>query len=511
MKPVNIISAYNSGMLEIGKKELTKGFELSVHESGTLSRFVDLLKKQDARSICFSGYYVGYSIKQISKEFDLLRFSEELVINIELKGPLDEERKLEKISRQMNQNYYYLKSLGKRVLLYTYIEDDGLYTLNYESNEVRKTDISKLVKELKDQTVDYKINPDNLFVPKNYLISVFNNPQRFLNGEYFLTDHQQEIKKEILDNIKKGIYKTYCIPANAGTGKTLLAYDIARHMIRCNDSLLIIHCGKLNGGQSELNSSGFRIIPIRTINKYFIDSLDYTNIKIIIVDESQRISSYQLDLIIDKSFELKIPIVFMYDTKQYLKTGETKEIYDYIKGYNESIPLLKKRLKNKIRTNKEMASFIQNLGDIGSSNSYLNYEDITIEYFNELEDVEEYIKDLEKYNEWKAITYTTSIHNIEPLDNIADVCNANAHDVIGQEFDKVVFVMDSNFKYNGEGKLTTRQTYYSAGGMLYQIVTRVVEELKIIVLNNPNLFIKLLEIKHSSLSVANNKNKPEIL
>lgn len=36
----------------------------------------------------FDGYYVGYSIKQISKEFDLLRLSKDLVIDIELKSDL---------------------------------------------------------------------------------------------------------------------------------------------------------------------------------------------------------------------------------------------------------------------------------------------------------------------------------------------------------------------------------------------------------------------------------------
>lgn len=55
--------------------------------------------------------------------------------------------------------------------------------------------------------------------------------------------------------------------------------------------------------------------------------------------------------------------------------------------------------------------------------------------------------------------------------------------------------MDSNFQYSPNGHLTARGSYYSAPGMLYQIVTRVVDNLKIIVLNNPDLYLKLLEIK----------------
>ena len=70
----------------------------------------------------------------------------------------------------------------------------------------------------------------------------------------------------------------------------------------------------------------------------------------------------------------------------------------------------------------------------------------------------------------------------------------NAHDVIGQEFSKVAFVMNDNFKYDGN-RLAAKRGYYSAQGMLYQIVTRVIDELKIVVLDNPSLYLKLLEIK----------------
>lgn len=56
--------------------------------------------------------------------------------------------------------------------------------------------------------------------------------------------------------------------------------------------------------------------------------------------------------------------------------------------------------------------------------------------------------------------------------------------------------MDQNFKYNDANRLTAKKGYYSPDGMLYQIVTRVVDELKIIVLDNPELYLKLLEIKN---------------
>ena len=55
--------------------------------------------------------------------------------------------------------------------------------------------------------------------------------------------------------------------------------------------------------------------------------------------------------------------------------------------------------------------------------------------------------------------------------------------------------MDENFKYDEENKLLAHGSYYSAKGMLYQIVTRVINQLKIVVLDNPDLYCKILEIK----------------
>lgn len=499
MKPINIISAHNSSVLKIKNRELREGFDLSGHESKTLSKLIDLLKDQGAHSGCFDGYYVGYSIKQIGKEFDLLRFSEDLVINIELKAPLNEGVKEKKISRQMNQNYYYLKFLGKEILIYTYIEDDGLYILNCQNGQVEKVDASQLVEALMNQKVDYKIDPDHLFIPRHYLVSVFNDTERFLSGEYFLTNHQQNIKKEILSCINKRDYKMYCIQASAGTGKTLLGYDIARYMIEHNYSPLVIHCGKLNHGHLKLIELGWEIYSAKDIDKGFICRWNNSNIDIVIVDEAQRISRIQLDLIIDKSINLKLPIIFMYDFNQYLIAGGSKDIYDYIQKSKKDIPVIKRRLTNKIRTNKEMASFIENLIHIGSSKSYLNYENITIEYFSELEDIVEYIGNLEKHHDWKTIAYTPSSNNLESSAKMGNICETRVHDVIGQEFSKVVLIMDSSFKYNKDGRLEVKEAYSDAIGMLYQIVTRVVEELKIIVHDNPDLFIKLLGIKHFTI------------
>lgn len=501
MKPTNLISAYQ-GAIAFQNKTVDTDKKLSIGlkpaEARTLAKLYEILKLHDETFIILDGYYIGYTIKQIGKEFDLLRFSNDMVINIELKSPLDEQIKIQKITEQMRQNYYYLKFLGKDVLIYTYIEDDALYQYDFENDTCSKADFKTLIEALHIQIVDSKVNPDQLFVPSNYLISPFNHTKKFINNEYFLTGSQQEIKKQILKALESNLYEYFCISANAGTGKTLMLYDIAKTLINTfgADSVLTIHCGKLNDGHFELiDKYGWNIISIARIHKHTAENLITENLNLILIDEAQRIRTWQLDNIIKISFECKIPIIFAYDKKQFLSQGETLDLYDYITENFKEITTHKKELTNKIRTNREMASFITNLMNIGKSNSFLNYGAISIEYFDSFDDVKNYIEYLDNQKGWKAIKYTTSRFQLNALDALLPICSTNAHDVIGQEFDKVAVVMDKNFSYDESGTLIAFGSYYSAIGMLYQIVTRVVNELKIIVLDNPNLYCQLLEIK----------------
>ena len=500
MKPTNLISAFQGlkafNECKDSEQKVVAPYKISDNEATVLGSFCDLLNKYDCPFAVFDGYYIGYSIKQISKEFDLLRFSEDLVINIELKQELNlsVDEKIEKVLKQQSKNFYYLKALQKNIFIFTYVENDGLYEYANLLNETKKISCEELIDILKNQNFDINIDPDKLFIPSNYLVSPFNSTERFLDGEYFLTGSQEEIKNELLKKITSD-YVMYCITADAGTGKTLLLYDIARTISESNKTILI-HCGKLNEGHELLRDKfDWNIYSIRNIKAPTIDRYIDDTVKAIFIDESQRIRKDQLEMIIGKSKELKIPIIFSYDTKQYLSEGESKNIYEYIKTNYPEINIYKKSLTNKIRTNKNISSFITNLIQIGKSNSCLDYSDITIEYFENINDIKRNIHYLEKRDDWKCITYTSSQYSRESIDVVASLSDFKAHDVIGQEFKKVVFVMDDNFRYDDSGKLQYRKCYYSLPGMFYQIITRVINEMKIIVFNNKSLYCKLLQIK----------------
>ena len=442
----------------------------------------------------FDGYFVGYTIKQIGKEFDLLRFGDDTILNIELKSEMKVANKAKKILKQMEINYYYLNFLGKRVVVVTYVENDGFYIYVPETKTLEAIDSKKVSYIIKNHVPNMTIDPDCEFVPSNYLISPFNSTDAFINGEYFLTTRQQTIKEEIITELKTTPSSYFCIAANAGTGKTLLTYDIAKEQIQTGKKVVLIHSGKLNEGHQKLKDkfgwtiysvSQFKRIPV----KYVLGECD-----LMLIDEAQRIRRPQLESIIEYSQNRGIPIIFSYDPKQFLRDGEDRDVQSYLEATHPEIPVKSKKLTTKIRTNKELASFITNLFEIGKSKDHLNYSCITVNYIEEETQLKPYIEYLRKQQGWQPITFTTSLYDLDPFDSLADVSDKNAHDVIGQEFSKVVFVMDENFQYVGN-RLAAKHAYYSPTGMLYQITTRVVDELKIIVFNNPDLYLKLLEIK----------------
>lgn len=74
----------------------------------------------------------------------------------------------------------------------------------------------------------------------------------------------------------------------------------------------------------------------------------------------------------------------------------------------------------------------------------------------------------------------------------------NTHHIIGQEFDNVIFSMDRNFRYTAEGRLQGKKhpnPDYIFYKLWYQGVSRAREKLCILIIDNEELFEKILSVK----------------
>lgn len=134
----------------------------------------------------------------------------------------------------------------------------------------------------------------------------------------------------------------------------MLVYDIVKTLKEENKNPLIIHCGNLNDGQHILKENGWEIIPIKDLKYHNL--LEYDAV---IIDEAQRIYPSQLDEVIEKIKQGTGSCIFSYDKVQTLaKNEENNDIDSKIKKINQ---IYTYKLSEKIRTNKEIATFIKML------------------------------------------------------------------------------------------------------------------------------------------------------
>lgn len=461
------------------------GVVIRKSESLDLDRFIQLLRKASQNIKTLDNYYIGYTIPQISKEFDLLRLGENYIINIELKR----ESTIDKIKEQLVRNKYYLSFLNVNVLNYAFTADKGrLYKLD-NSNDLIEENFIELAKVLINQVLMKTQNIDELFNPSNYLVSPFNSTLEFINGNYFLTGQQEEIKRNTLEIISKNKPAFIKISGAAGTGKSLLVYDIVKEFYK-TDKVLIIHCGFLNDGHYKLRDEySWDIIPIKNLTLK-----NLSKYSLVMIDEVQRIYPGQLEYIIQNITTSKASCIFALDNQQCLKKEEiTNKIGDRIDDKTNPV---KFHLTEKIRTNKEIASFIKCVFDRALTVEKFNRSNIELVYFKEYSAAKEYLSLLSS-NEWKVINYTPSRKHVLPYDNYALDNEDNAHTVIGQEFDKVVAVIDSHFFYKNN-KLSTKnysnRPFYHPTKMLFQIMSRTRRKLCFIVVDNPEIMERCLSI-----------------
>lgn len=251
----------------------------------------------------FEGYYIGYRIPQIGKEFDLIRFEKDRIINIELKSGLTDEPK---ILKQLERNYYYLSALQREKHHYVFVSSERKFYY-YSQGALQEIQAQTLYQTLKNPQIE-QISPDVLFAPVNYLISPFNNTKLFIQNEYFLTGYQEEIYKKILDGINTKTQDIFSISGQAGTGKTLLIYHIVKNLIKQQYQVAIVHCASLNDGINKLKQLKWHIYTIKEFN------IEQVKADVIVIDESQRISIGQLQQIL-RGKENKI-LIFSHDVYQ---------------------------------------------------------------------------------------------------------------------------------------------------------------------------------------------------
>lgn len=503
MDSVNLYVLYQGQDLdkfEDYKKALSNSYQKSKdkeEEIRTLLFLIEVLMENGVDIENLDNFFFGFSIPHIGKEFDLLKIYENgPVINIELKSqPVGEE----KIEKQLKQNRYYLEHLSDEIYTFTFVKNksEAIWYF-YDGERLKESCIEDMIRLLKLKGVPVQANIEKLFKERKYLISPINNPRAFVQGKYYLTNQQEQIKNTIVKQIQEGQHMIWGIKGSAGTGKTLLLYDIAKTLAE-NMLVCVIHSGILSPGHIHLSRNLNRVlgdnITIMGVLECNKDVILKGGYECILVDEAQRLYQPDFDYLIEIFKEKNINCIFSYDYKQVLSHAEKKR---NIPGQLARIEDFKEqKLSERIRTNAEVNSFIKNVIDLKNCpKSYVDYSNIEVLYATDYSVAKEIVNYYMEEKKYKFITYTPSRYVDNEIDKFSGY--TNTHHVIGQEFDNVIICMDNNFRYNEEGRLQGKvhpNPDYIFYQLWFQGVSRAREKLCILIIGNEKLFDSILEIK----------------
>ena len=496
VRAINLLSLLNAqaDLNDLSFKKYVGGFGINPHirtnELEDLQALVDALRSRTPFTYIFNGFFVGFMINQIGKEFDLLRIGQKSVVNIELKRKSTEE----KIVKQLIQNEYYLKFLDVKLYNFTYVSSTNTLYMLVDSTYIVEVSFEVLIDRLREQRLMEIDNLHHLFDPINYLVSPFESPDAFLKDEYFLTAQQSTFKREILDSppVDTPIFIT--IEGGPGTGKTLLLYDIAKDYIRKSRGVKIYHCGKLNTGHEKLKKEhGWSIEPLLKKMPQ-IEEEDWSIYDLIIFDEVQRLDVRHLEVFLEKMLRLPLICIFSFDRLQYL-TLQEKE--NNIPGYiEERLQPKRYELKNIIRCSKEIQSFITNLFDLAKQSSSQDYSNISTQYFSSYDEAGSYLHFLDEEG-WKVLD-CRAVNTLSDSLEGADVQEESFYEIIGQDYEAVAVVMDSSFYYNEQNKLShieaEKTLKYQHTQLLFQHVTRARKKLQLVIIGNPDVQEKIINI-----------------
>ena len=234
--------AFNNYLLTVGKKR-KKDKKMQKHEIESLIEFVIDLENNGLSLNDFDGFYVSYKPTELNKEFDLLKLNDNLCINIELKSKTKAD---EEVKKQLLTNKYYLTSLDRDLLLFAYDSSTGNCNFLSESEELIQCDINDIVNGLRMVSENYEENIEEIFNAAKFIVSPTVDLKRFIDDNYCLTDAQLTCKDRFINSFKISESSYYAITGEAGTGKTLLLYDIIKKLCNRKFNILLVHCGKGN-------------------------------------------------------------------------------------------------------------------------------------------------------------------------------------------------------------------------------------------------------------------------
>ena len=506
MKAVNLhflTRIKSPGMMSLQYQSLAgldNGKSISPHEAASLCALTDLLTEalkneemshQDNTAHLsdlsgsadwlnlLDGFFYSYIIEHIGKEFDLLKISSdgECALNIELKS---EDIGEERIRKQLEQNRYYLSHAAHTIFSFTYVMDiHVLYYMN-DRGYLRPCSARELVSVLRRPSLGNCLREgiDRFFRSRDYLISPVASPEKFLQGQYFLTNQQFDFRRRILQHLKETAHPVISVTGIAGTGKTLLLFDLAMLLSRKN-RVLLLHSGPLRHGH-EVIDTRLKNVDIFSADKP-ASVIALSGYRYLFVDEADHLEPSLLNALLQEAEKEGIPVILAYDPHSLLN-----EMQPSVEDDPETSDRIRRSctltlaFSGHIRINRPVYSFLRTILNLKDRPGRPDFSCIDLLYANNHTELQ-LMTDYYKHLDYELIRSSAGLPEQDML--------------IAQEYEKVLFVMDDRYYYNDNHRLCVRGDDESPIRILYEALSRTRESLCLIVMKNESLFQTLLAVK----------------
>ncbi|MCR4690707.1 MAG: DUF2075 domain-containing protein [Lachnospiraceae bacterium] len=444
-------------------------------------------------------FFYSFIMPKLGKEFDLLRIDEKTIVNIELKsGAVTDEA----IRKQLLQNRYYLMTLGKSAVFYTYVSSSDRLVRLSNSGRLVEANWEELALVLENQKNLYEGPIENLFREEQFLISPLTDPEKFLRREYFLTSQQREIKKQILREIVswESDKDSLCIQGITGlpgTGKTILLYDIALELSE-KEKVCVLHYGSY---ADKLQKLDHRLKRVDFFERSIHNAVDVTGgpYAAILVDEGHRIDEEEFAMIRELARDWNAPVIVSYDKEDAISVLERKNMGCVLIETEESF--IRHKLTNRIRLNNELSAFIACLMRDKGRDQRHHYPSVSLAFANNLEECiclvdclrrEEYVYLWDRELSCAAAfpeEFVKESEVCQPVEAAASGC---------KEYDQVMMVMDRSFFYDEDGFLRKDLLQVNAEANivlnLFHGLSRAKKKIAIVVLEQQELYDRILHV-----------------